>query len=74
MGINDEFGETEYLSTEMEGVAKAGFLSLFGGEGLDWLEVKVVVQVEVVEVLAVDEQVEHVVALPAHLEPHLHPV
>ena len=45
-----------------------------GGERLDGLQVEVVVQVEVVQVLAVDQQVEHVVALPAHLQPHLHPV
>ena len=42
--------------------------------GLDWFEVEVVVEVEVVEVLAVDEEVQHVVALPADLEPRLHPV
>ena len=29
---------------------------------------------KVVEVLAVDQQVEHVVALSADLQPHLHPV
>ena len=29
---------------------------------------------EVVEVLAVDEEVEHVVPLLAHLQPRLHPV
>lgn len=45
-----------------------------GGEGLDGLQVEVVVQVEVVEVLAVDQKVEHVVALAADLQPHLHPV
>lgn len=45
-----------------------------GGEGLDRLEVEVVVQVEIVEVLAVDQQIEHVVALAANLQPHLHPV
>lgn len=37
-------------------------------------QVEVVVQMQVVEVLTVDEQIEHVVALPAHLQPHLHPV
>lgn len=29
---------------------------------------------QVVEVLSVNEQVQHVVALPAHLQPDLHPV
>lgn len=58
----------------MEGIAKTRLLSLLGGKGFDRLQVEVVVKVEVVEVLAVDEEVEHVVALSAHLQPHLHPV
>ena len=41
---------------------------------LDRFEVEVVVEVEVVEVFAVEEQVEHVVALLTHLQTHLHPV
>ena len=44
------------------------------GECLDRLQVKVVVQVEIVQVLAVDQQVEHVVTLTTDLEAHLHPV
>lgn len=51
MRVDDEFGETENLSDEMEGVSETGFLSLFGGEGFDGFEVEVVVEVEVVEVL-----------------------
>ena len=58
----------------MEGIAEPGFLPLLGGECLDWLQVEVVVEMEVVEVLAVDEEVEHVVALTTHLEPRLHPI
>lgn len=45
-----------------------------GGESLDWLEVEVVIQMQIVEVFAVNEKVEHVVALAADLQPHLHPV
>ena len=45
-----------------------------GGECLDRLQVEVVVEMEVVEVLAVDEEVEHVVALATHLQTNLHPV
>ena len=58
----------------MERVSEAGLFSLLRGQRLDRLQVKVVVQVEIVEVLAADEQVEHVVTLPAHLQPHLDPV
>lgn len=44
------------------------------GQCLHRLQVEVVVQMQVVEVLTVDEQIEHVVALSAHLQTHLHPV
>ena len=58
----------------MEGGTEARLLALLGGERLDGLEVEVVVEVQVVDVLAVDEQVEHVVALPADLQTGLDPV
>ena len=58
----------------MEGVSEAGLLALLGCQSLHRLEVEIVVEVKVVETLAVDEQVEHVVALAADLKPNLHPV
>lgn len=45
-----------------------------GGERLDRFEVEVVIQVQIVEVFTMNEKVEHVVALAANLQPHLHPV
>lgn len=74
VAVHDEFGQAEDLAAEMEGIAEPRLLSLFGGQGLDRLQVEVEVQVQIVEVLAVDEQVEHVVALTADLQPRLHPV
>ena len=74
MGVDDQFGESQDLSAEMKSIPKTRLLSLFGGECLDRLQVKVVVKMEVVQVLAVDEEVEHVVALSAHLQAYLHPV
>ena len=44
------------------------------GECLDRLKVEVVVEMQVVEVLAVDKQIKHVVALPANLQTHFNPV
>lgn len=46
----------------------------FCGEGFHWFQVEVVVQVQVVEVLSVNQEVQHVVTLSADLEPHLNPV
>ena len=45
-----------------------------GGERLNRFKVEVVIQVQIVEVLTVNEKVEHVVALAANLQPHLHPI
>lgn len=61
--INDELGQAENLTTQVEGIPKATLLSFFGGEGLDGLEIEVVVKVEVIEVLAVNEKVQHVVSI-----------
>ena len=72
--LTNQLGEAEDLASEMERVTEARLLTLLRGESLDRLEVKVIVEVKVVEVLAVDEQVEHVVALPADLQPDLDPV
>ena len=58
----------------MERVTEPTLLSLLGGQGLDGLEVEVVVEMEVVEVLSVNQQVQHIVALSAHLQTCLHPI
>lgn len=55
-------------------VAETRLLSLLGGESFDRLEIEVIVQMQVVEVFAVNQEVEHVVALAAHLEPSFHPI
>jgi hypothetical protein len=58
----------------MKRVSKPTLFALLGGESLYWLQVEIEVQVQVVEVLFVDQQVEHVVALSHHLQTCLHPV
>lgn len=67
IGVHNQLGETQYLTAQVESIAEARLLALLGGERLDRLQVKVVVQMEVVQVLAMDQQIQHVVALPAHL-------
>ena len=65
--VDDELGQAQDLAAEVERVAKPRLLPLLRRQRLDGLEVEVVVEVQVVQVLAVNEQVEHVVPLPAHL-------
>lgn len=74
MRVDYQLRQTQDLSTKMEGVSESWLLSLLSGERFDWLEVEVVVKMEVVEVLSMDEQVEHVVALTTHLETNFDPV
>ena len=68
MSVDDQFGESENLPAEMEGVAESGLLSLFRRQRFHRLQVEVVVQMQVVEILSVNQQVEHIVALPQHLQ------
>ena len=47
----------------MEGITESRFLSLFGCQCLDRLQIKVVVQMKIVEIFPVNQQVQHVIAL-----------
>jgi len=38
------------------------------------LEIEVVVQMQIVQILSMDEQVQHVVALAQHLQSNFHPI
>ena len=44
VAVDNELDNTEDFTAEVEGITEAGFLTLFGSQCLDWLEVKVVVQ------------------------------
>ncbi len=72
--INDQLDKAQDLPAEVKGIPKAALLALLCGERLDRLEVKVVIEVEVGELFALNEQVEHVKALPADLQARLEPV
>jgi hypothetical protein len=74
MGVDDKLGESQNFSAEVESVSESGLLSLLRRQRLDRLQVEVVVEVKVVQVLAVDQQVEHVVPLTADLKSDLDPV
>ena len=72
--VHYELSETQYLSAQVKRITESALLSLLGGEGFDGLQVEVVVEMQVVEVLTVDKQVQHVVSLTADLKADLHPV
>jgi hypothetical protein len=58
----------------MESVSESRSLSLLGREGLDRLQVHVVIQMKIVQVLSMDEEVKHVVTLSTYLKTSFDPV
>jgi hypothetical protein len=74
MRINDQLGHAKDLTTQMEGVTEARLLTLLGRQRLHWLQIKIVVQVQIVQVLAMDQKIEHVVTLSTNLDSSLNPI
>ena len=47
----------------MESVSEPRFLTLFGGERLDWLQIEVEIQMQVIQILSMNQEIQHVVTL-----------
>jgi hypothetical protein len=58
----------------MESTPKPRLLSLYGCESFDRFKIEVVVEMEIVEVLAMDQQIKHVKSLSAYLKSSFNPV
>jgi hypothetical protein len=74
VGVDNELGQSQDFSTQVEGVSESGSLSLLGSESLDRLQVHVVIQMKVVQVLSVDKEIEHIVTLSTDLKTSFDPV
>jgi hypothetical protein len=72
--IDDELGKSQDFSTQVEGISKSRLLPLLGRKGLDRFQVHVVIEMQVVQVLSVNEEVEHVVSLSTDLKTGFDPV
>mmetsp|Transcript_3343 Transcript_3343/g.8103 ORF Transcript_3343/g.8103 Transcript_3343/m.8103 type:complete len:350 (-) Transcript_3343:723-1772(-) len=72
--IYHQLGQSQNFPTKMERVAKTGLLALLGCEGLHRLQVEIVIEVQKTQVLAMDQEIEHIVSLPADLQTNLHPI
>ena len=70
--VDNQFRESENFAREMESVSESGLLSIFRRQGLDGLDVEVIIEMEVIEIFSVNEEVEHVITLPADLKPGFH--
>ena len=60
MGVHYQLGQPEDLTAEMESVAETGLLTFLGRQSLHRLQVKVVVQVKVVQVFPGDKRISRV--------------
>jgi len=67
MRVDHQLGQPQDFSAKMEGISEARLLSFFGCQSFDWLEIEVVVEMEIVQVFSMNQQVQHVVTLPANL-------
>jgi hypothetical protein len=74
LGINNKFGESQYFSHQVESVSEARLLSLLGGQRLDGLQIKIVIEMKVREVLSVYQEIQHVEALATNLKACFDPV
>lgn len=72
--IDNQLCQAKDLATQMERIAETRLLSLLGSQCLDWLQIEVVIQMEVVQILAVDQQIQHIVALTQNLKSSLDPI
>lgn len=66
--------QSQYLSRKVECITKSTLLPLLCCKSLGWLEIKVVVEMQVIQLLSINEQIEHVVALATYLQPNLYPI
>jgi hypothetical protein len=74
VGVHYELSQPENLTTKVESITKAGLFSFLGGKRLYWLKIEIVIEMQIVEVLSMNEKVEHVVALPYDLKAGFNPV
>ena len=58
----------------MECISESTLFALFGSQSLDWLQIEVIIEMQVIEILSVNQQVEHVIPLSADLESCFDPV
>ena len=72
--IHNQFGQPQNLTAQMEGVTESGFFTLFGRQSLDRFQVEIVIQMQVVEIFAVNQQIQHVVTLATDLKSDLDPI
>lgn len=67
MGVHDQLCETKNLSTKVECISEPRLLSLLCSQCFNRLEIEIVIQVKIVQILAMNEQIQHVISLTKNL-------
>ena len=58
----------------MKSVSETRLLSLFGSQGLCRLQIEIVIQMQIIQIFAVNEKIKHVVSLTTNLQASFDPV
>lgn len=74
MRIDNQLRQPQNLTAQMERITEPRLLTLLRGQRFHRLQIEIVIQMQVVQVLAMDQQVQHVVALAADLQAGLDPI
>ena len=72
--VSHDLHHSEDFSAEMESVSETRLLSLLRRQRFHRLQVEVVIEMQIVQVFAVNQQVEHIVTLAADLESCFDPI
>ena len=74
LGIDDKLSQAENFTHQVESISEARLLTLLGGQCLNRLQIEVVIKVEISQILAVNQQVQHVETLATNLQTSFNPV
>ena len=74
MRIHNQFRQSQNFPAQMKSITKPRLFTLFRCQSLDRFQVEIVIQMQVVQVLPMDQEVQHVVPLTANLEADLDPI
>ena len=74
MTIHNQFRQTKNFTAKMESITESGLFTFFSGQSLHGLQIEVVIQMQIVQVLTMNQQVQHVITLTADLKANFDPI
>ena len=74
MRINDEFRKSQDFTTQMKSITKTRLLTLLRCQRLHRFQIKVIIQMQVVQIFTVNQQIQHVITLTTNLQTGFNPI